>query len=46
MTEQAHPINKKPSEKSYKLADVLDSFDSAEASPAVDFGEPKGDEVW
>ena len=36
----------KPSGKAYKLADILDSFDTSKAYPAVDFGKPKGDEVW
>jgi antitoxin MazE len=32
--------------KRYALADILDSFPSAADYPAVDFGGPKGEEVW
>lgn len=37
---------KKPSIKGYTLADILDSFPSSEAEPAVDFRDLKGDEAW
>ena len=37
---------KKPVVKTYKLADILNSFDTSEVSPAVDFGEAKGEEIW
>lgn len=37
---------KKPTGKIYKLADVLDSFATSKATPEVDFGKPRGDEVW
>ena len=35
-----------PAKKRYALADILDSFPSSEAHPAIDFGTPKGDEIW
>ncbi|MDR2945414.1 MAG: AbrB/MazE/SpoVT family DNA-binding domain-containing protein [Candidatus Adiutrix sp.] len=37
---------KKPTAKTYRLADILDSFATSEAAPEVDFGGPKGEEVW
>lgn len=37
---------KKPSGKIYRLADILDSFSSSKTAPEVDFGAPKGDEIW
>lgn len=37
---------KKSSGKVYRLADILDSFPSAKTASEVDFGEPKGDEIW
>lgn len=37
---------KKPTGKAYKLADVLDSFATSKAAPEIDFGKPRGDEVW
>lgn len=37
---------KKPSAKTYKLGDILDSFATSKAAPEVDFGEPCGEEVW
>ena len=30
----------------YALADILDSFPSADAHAAIDFGNPQGEEVW
>lgn len=35
-----------PPGKHYALADVLDSFATAEQCPAEDFGRPQGEEVW
>ena len=32
--------------KRYALADILNSFASSEECPAVDFGQPRGEEVW
>ena len=29
-----------------QAGDILDSFASSEAAPPVDFGEPKGEEIW
>ena len=37
---------KKPSGKVYRLADILESFTSSEAIPEIDFGAPKGEEIW
>jgi len=37
---------KKTSAKTYRLADILDSFASSEAVPQVDLGEPRGEEIW
>jgi antitoxin component of MazEF toxin-antitoxin module len=37
---------KKTSGKTYRLADILDSFASSEVASEVDFGEPRGEEVW
>ena len=36
----------RPGRKSYRLADVLDSFPSSEERPLVDFGPSKGEEAW
>jgi len=38
-------IKKSPS-RAYRLADILDSFASSEDAPQVDFGEPRGEEIW
>lgn len=35
-----------PAGKRYALADILDSFTPSSAHAQVDFGEPKGEEVW
>jgi len=32
--------------KRYALADILDSFTPLEDCPAVNFGDPRGEEVW
>jgi antitoxin MazE len=45
------PVNeglliKKTSAKTYRLADILDSFASSEAVPQVDIGGPRGEEIW
>ena len=32
--------------KRYTLTDILDSFTPSGDFPAVDFGEPQGEEVW
>lgn len=37
---------KKPLGKRYRLADILDSFASSKTVSEVDFGVPKGEEVW
>ena len=37
---------KKASGKTYRLSDILDSFVSSDVAPQVDFGEPRGEEVW
>ncbi|MDR1165490.1 MAG: AbrB/MazE/SpoVT family DNA-binding domain-containing protein [Deltaproteobacteria bacterium] len=37
---------KKPAGKAYRLADILDSFASSKAAPELDFGGPKGEEIW
>jgi len=37
---------KKTSGKTYRLADILDSFASSETAPLVDLGEPRGEEIW
>jgi len=39
-------IKKAAAKTTYRLADILDSFASSEAAPPVDFGEPKGEEIW
>ena len=33
-------------DKHYALADILDSFTPAMEHPAVDFGQPQGEEAW
>jgi len=38
-------IKKSPG-RTYHLADILDSFASSEDAPQVDFGEPRGEEIW
>lgn len=38
-------IRKKAS-KTYRLADIIDSFPSSDVAGEVDFGRPKGAEVW
>ena len=45
------PVNdglliKKSSAKTYRLADILNSFASSKVVPEVDFGESKGEEAW
>jgi Growth regulator len=35
-----------PHVKRYALADILDSFPSADAHAAIDFGGPQGKEIW
>ena len=37
---------KKTSGKTYQLADILESFSSSETAPQVDYGEPRGEEIW
>ncbi len=37
---------KKPLGKTYRLADILESFTSSERIPELDFGEPRGEEIW
>ena len=37
---------KKTTGKIYRLADILDSFPSSEVAPQVDFGSPRGEEIW
>ncbi len=32
--------------KRYVLSDILDSFTPAETRAEVDFGKPKGEEIW
>jgi antitoxin MazE len=40
-------LKKAPSrEKHYVLADILDSFAPSSMHTEVDFGKPKGEEVW
>jgi len=38
-------IRKTPG-KVYRLTNILDSFTSSEDAPQVEFGEPRGDEIW
>ncbi len=37
---------KKPLGKTYRLADILDSFATSAQDPEVDFGEARGEEIW
>jgi len=37
---------KKTTGKTYRLSDILDSFASSAVVPQVDFGEPRGEEIW
>jgi len=37
---------RKTSGKTYQLADILESFSSSETAPQVDYGEPRGEEIW
>ncbi len=37
---------KKPANKTYRLADILGSFTPSEHVPELDFGEPRGEEIW
>lgn len=32
--------------KRYALASILDSFASGEKHPKIDFGKPRGEEIW
>jgi antitoxin MazE len=32
--------------KRYALEDILDSFTPSSAHPEVDFGKPRGEEIW
>ncbi|MDR2725361.1 MAG: AbrB/MazE/SpoVT family DNA-binding domain-containing protein [Candidatus Adiutrix sp.] len=45
------PVNeglliKKALGQTYRLADILDSFASSKVAPPVDFGKPRGEEIW
>ena len=45
--EDGHLVKKAaPFDKRYALADILDSFPSADAHAAIDFGNSQGEEVW
>ena len=37
---------KKTPVRTYRLVDILDSFASSEDAPQIDFGEPRGEEIW
>ena len=39
-------VRKAEAERRYNLADILDSFIPADDCPEMDWGGPKGEEIW